>query len=166
MSHTWTDRVVSHMWLWICVESRDVPVSPQALYAVINGVTSHTWMTHAKHMTMNAHTCIHVYIDTTCRATGWPRPTGRLIFSGRFPQKSPIISDSFAENDLQLTASFVSSPPCICIHILYVYICTCIHMYTVLRPWRIVALLRPPSYVCNTTIDRMRHVTCKRRIDM
>jgi len=98
------------------------------------------------------------------RASGWPRPTGCLIFSGCFPHKSPIISDSFAENDLQLTASFVSSPPCICVHILYVYICTCIHMYTVLRPWRIVALLRPPSYVCNTTIDRMRHVTCKRRM--
>ena len=32
--------------------------------------------------------------------------------TGHVPQKNPIISDSFAERDLQLKASYRSSPPC------------------------------------------------------
>jgi len=42
----------------------------------------------------------------------WQRTIGYLYFIGHFLQKSPMISGSFAKNNLQVKASCGSLPPC------------------------------------------------------
>jgi len=59
-------------------------------------------------------------ICTTAHITGWRRPFGCLIIIHHVLQNTPIISDSFAKNDLRLKISNGSSPPCI-IDIMFIY---------------------------------------------
>ena len=52
------------------------------------------------------------YHPSTCHTSG-QRPIGCLLVIGHFPQKSPTISRSFAENNPQRNTFYGSSPPCI-----------------------------------------------------
>jgi len=68
---------------------------------------------------------------------GWRRLIGCLIFIGYFLWKSPIISGSFAGNDLQLNGSW---PPCIELSTLEVLWIVAIDWFW-LRSWLILRLV-------------------------
>ena len=68
--------------------------------------------------------CLHLQVIFRKRATDYRALLRKMtyqdkafygslsIFRGHFPQESPISNGSFAKNDMQLKASWGSSPPC------------------------------------------------------
>jgi len=66
---------------------------------------------YQKRPVISSHMTCHM-ISIGISATRWRRLIGSLIFKGHFPQKWPISSGSFVENDPQLRGSYESSQLC------------------------------------------------------
>jgi len=89
-------------------------------------VMSHVWMSHVTHIVQTrGPSCVEQLLARESAPfrpacfgrcawspTEWQRCVRIFIFIRSFPHKNPIISGSFEERDLQLTASRASSPPC------------------------------------------------------
>jgi len=132
---------------------------------------SHVWHDSFIHVKLHAHTrdMSRSYVwapKSATSITDWQRPIGFHIFTGRFPQKSPIISGSFAKNDLQLQASYGSSQPCTCMFsLIHIWISHVTPLNASRQTWhdsstRVIWLIHTCFVICaHTWLDSFMCVT-------
>ena len=113
----WGRARVSAMWGWYCEDTRARSWHQELRCSVKKQCQMCTCLfdTAPKSFHFAAHVDSFWHYDTTSEhlmcTYVWC-----LIFKGHFPQKSPIISGSFARNDLQLKAYYGCPPPRILTH--------------------------------------------------
>jgi len=83
----------------------------------------------------NTHISSQLARSTQNGDSWWRRVIGCLIFTGHFPRKSPIISGSFAENDLQFKTSYELSPSCVLRLMLHIWMCRYTHTHALCRAY-------------------------------
>jgi len=102
--HVWFDSFMCVTWL---IDMWDI------MHTCLKRLIHTCGMTH-RVVRHDAYVCntIHSYSPST----EWRRVVGYLIIIGHFSQKSPIISGSFAGNDMRHWASYESLPPTRAMH--------------------------------------------------
>jgi len=128
-THTHTHSLFTHLSLQ----------HNSSIYGTCNWVICVTWLI----------LCIARLIDT-----GWRRLIGSLILNGHFPQKWPIFSGSFVENDLQLRGSYESSPPYMCVRK-----CSMTPSYTRISLQHDPSICATWKWVCVTWLISMYYMT-------
>ena len=94
-----------------CIRDRYVCAAQKWIWLIESQKTRYVYLIRST-KTVSAHISFSVTHEERIMCTGWRRVIGCLIFIGHCLQKSPKISGSFVENDLQLKASYGSSQTC------------------------------------------------------